>query len=110
MLSLLGRRFGDVCRATGAAEALCLIEQPEFAGKLGLVISGHHSAGIGGPAFVSELQIRIPHLPVLVLGSENESPANYNLQDVAFLGMPFAAEKLLDLSGQLLTHARNTLA
>ncbi len=41
-MSLLGRQFGNVRRATDAAEALCLIEQPEFAGKLGLVISGTH--------------------------------------------------------------------
>ena len=68
MMSLLGRQFGDVRRVTDAAEALCLVEQPEFASKLGLVISGHHMPGIGGPAFVAELHARMPNLPVLVSG------------------------------------------
>ncbi len=70
-MSLLGRQFGDVRRATDAAEALCLVEQPEFATKLSLVISGHDTPGITGPAFVAELQSECPHLPVLVLGASD---------------------------------------
>jgi len=59
-MSLLRRQSAEVRRVTDAAEALCLIEQPDFSSKLGLVISGHHSAGIGGPAFVAELRARLP--------------------------------------------------
>ncbi len=58
LMSLLGRQFGNVCRVNDAAEALCLIEQPEFAAKLSLVITGNHTPGIGGPAFVAELHAR----------------------------------------------------
>ncbi len=71
LMSLLGRQFGNVCRVNDAAEALCLIEQPEFAGKLSLVITGHHITGIGGPAFVAELHARKPDLPVLVLSASD---------------------------------------
>ena len=110
MLSLLGRRFGDVCRASDAAEALCLIEQPEFASKLGLVISGHQTPGIGGPAFVSELRTRMPDLPVLVLGTARESSADYRDAHVVFLAKPFAAEKMLTLTGQMLAHPQNAVA
>lgn len=110
MLSLLGRRFGNVHRATDAAEALCLIEQPGFADKLGLVITGHHTPGFGGPAFVAELHSRMPQLPVLVLGSTGAAPADYNEQHVVFLPKPFVAEKMLSLAGQILAHNKNAVA
>ena len=38
--SILERRFDDVQRVGDAAEAFCLVEQPQFAENLGLVISG----------------------------------------------------------------------
>lgn len=104
MMSLLGRRFGEVRRATDAAEALCLIEQPDFAGRLGLVISGHHTRGIGGPAFVAELQSRMPDLPVLVLGTPGTAPADYSDGKVVFLPRPAAGEKMLAVAGQMLAH------
>lgn len=104
MVSLLGRRFGDVRRASDASEALCLVEEPEFAGRLGLVISGHHTLGIGGPAFVAELHTRMPELPVLVLGAAGESVAHYIAEKVAFLAKPFTAENILDLTSQLITN------
>jgi DNA-binding NtrC family response regulator len=110
MLSLLGQRFGDVRRVTDAAEALCLIEQPEFASKLGLVISGHHAPGIGGPAFVSELHTRIPDLPVLVLGTAGETLADYAETHAVFLAKPFAVERMLTLTRQMLTDHRDAVA
>jgi len=110
MMSLLRQRFGEVRRATDAAEALCLIEQPEFASKLGVVICGHSTRGIGGPAFVNELRTRIPHLPVLVLGTAGESAADYTAADVVFLEKPFAAERMLTLTGRLLAHPKNAAA
>jgi DNA-binding NtrC family response regulator len=110
MLSLLGRRFGDVRRAADAAEALCLIEQPDFAGKLGLVISGHHTRGIGGPAFVSELHTRLPRLPVLVLGAAGEAPADYAENHIVFLAKPFAADRILTLTSQILSDHKGAVA
>jgi DNA-binding NtrC family response regulator len=110
VVSLLGKRFGEVRRATDAGEAFCLIEQPEFANRLGLVIYGHRRCGIGGPAFVSELRTRIPHLPVLVLGTASESAADYDTSDVVFLEKPFAGEKMLTLTGQMLAHPKNAVA
>ncbi len=102
LLSLLQRRFGDVRRAADAAEALCLIEQPEFAGTLSLAISGHHTPGIGGPAFVNELRARMPRLPILVLGSNGESPTDYAQDRIFFLARPFANETMLHRTGQIL--------
>jgi DNA-binding NtrC family response regulator len=100
--SILEKRFADVLRVAGAAEALCLVEQPQFADSLGLVVSGHHLAGIGGPAFVAELHSRMPSLPVLVLGDSTEVNGDYSTDGVRFLPRPFVAEQILALASQML--------
>ncbi len=109
-ISLLKRRFANVRRATDAAEALCLIEQPEFAEKLGLVISAHHTLGIGGPAFVAELHERMPALAVLVLGAAGEAADAYAEEHVTFLPHPAASEQILTLTDRMLSHHRNAAA
>ncbi len=103
MMSLLGRRFGDVERVAGAAEAFCLIEQPEFASKLALVIAGLHTPGIGGPAFVAELHARMPDMPVLVLGRGGEAAADYHNEHVVFLARPVIGEEMLAVTGRMLS-------
>jgi DNA-binding NtrC family response regulator len=107
MMSFLGRRFGEVLRVAGAAEALCLIEQPGFASKLGLVISAHHTPGIGGPTFVEELHTRMPNMPVLVLGAGSEVPADYSNEPVVFLPQPLVAEQMLASTARLLAAQGN---
>jgi len=100
--SILERRFPDVRRVGDAAEALCLVEQPQFAASLGLVISGQHMQGIGGPAFVAELHLRLPLLPVLVLGKAGETADDYAGEFLRFLPGPVAGEEMLALAGQML--------
>jgi DNA-binding NtrC family response regulator len=100
--SILERRFSDVRRVGDAAEAFCLVEQPQFAGNLGLVVSGSHMPGISGPAFVAELHTRMPLLPVLVLGSASEAAADYAGECVRFLPRPFASDEMLALADQML--------
>lgn len=102
ILSLLSGGFGEVKRAAGAAEALCAIEQSEIAAKLGLVISGHHTTGIGGPAFVAELHERMPELPVLVLGGDEESAADYAGEHVEFLPRRHASQQIVPLARKML--------
>jgi CheY-like chemotaxis protein len=108
--TLLGRQFGEVRRVTDAAEALCLVEQAEFASQLGLVISGHHTQGIGGPAFVAELHSRLPNLPILVLGSSDATPSDYTEEHVMFLAKPFAGAKMLVLTRQMLAEGKAVVA
>jgi CheY-like chemotaxis protein len=108
--SILEGRFSDVQRVGDAAEALCLVEQPKFAGDLGLVISGHHMAGIGGPAFVAELNLRMPWLPVLVLGNGNDEASDYAGAGVRFLATPIASEEMLALASQMLAHRERNAA
>jgi DNA-binding NtrC family response regulator len=100
--SVLERRFNDVQRASDAAEALCLVEQPQFAGNLGLIISGEPMQGIGGPAFVAELHTRLPNVPVLVLGFASEAETDYPGGRVRFLPRPFTNEEMLRATGELL--------
>jgi DNA-binding NtrC family response regulator len=100
--SILERKFSDVQRVGDAAEALCLVEQPQFAGCLGLVISGLNMPGISGPAFVAELHERMPGLPVLVLGGGGEAAGDYAGGWVRFLSRPFGGDELLAAAGELL--------
>ena len=102
ILSLLGSRFGEVRRASDAAEALCAIEHTDFAAKLRLVISGHHTKGIGGPAFVAELRERLPRLSVLVLGAPGETPADYVDERIAFLPRQHTPQQVMTLTEQML--------
>ncbi|MGO9797314.1 MAG: response regulator [Terracidiphilus sp.] len=110
MMSLLGSRFGSVCRVNDAAEALCLIEQPEFAGNLGLVITGHHTPGIGGPAFVAELRSRKPGLPVLVLAAKDAAPSEYSDAHVVFLPRAVGGDKMLAVTCQMLSDQTKAIA
>ena len=105
--SILEKRFSDVLRVTDAAEALCLVEQPHFAQSLGLVVSGHHLAGIGGPAFVAELRTRMPSLPVLVLGDSIEEAGDYSGDQVYFLPRPILPEEILSIATRMV--AQNEL-
>ena len=99
---LLEKRFGGVKRVPDPGEALCLVEQPQFACDLGLVISRDRLPGIGGPAFVAELHNRMPELPVLVLGDAGEWPADSKGEHVRFMPPASAAEEIVSAAGQML--------
>jgi len=101
-MSALEKHFKSVRRVADASEALCLIEQRAFDGKLGLVIAGIHLPGLGGPAFVQELHNRIPELAVLVLGNAAESASDYTDEHVRFLGRAAGTEEMLKVAGELL--------
>jgi DNA-binding NtrC family response regulator len=106
--SILERRFSDVQRVNDAAEALCLVERPQFARNLGLVVSGEHMRGIGGPAFVAELHTRLPKVPVLVLGggskgtNDEEGRCDEEGRWLRFLPTPFTNEEILAAASRLL--------
>jgi CheY-like chemotaxis protein len=108
--SILERRFSEVQRTTDAAEALCLVEQPQFARDLGLVVSGHHLAGIGGPAFVAELHTRMPLVPVLVLGDSIEESRDYSGDYVSFLARPILPEEMLAVASRMQAQGERKIA
>jgi CheY-like chemotaxis protein len=100
--SILERGSHTVERVSDAAEAFCLVEQPQFADQLNLVISGLNMPGIGGPAFVAELHERLPKIPILVLASSGEAPSQYEGQWVRFLPRPHAGNELLTAANEML--------
>jgi two-component system cell cycle sensor histidine kinase/response regulator CckA len=106
-MSSLQKRFHHVQRASDAAEALCLVEQPQFASKLDLIISGLHMPGVDGPSFIAEMHARIPSVPVLVLGGASEPAADYDAEGVRFLSKPYAAEQMLIAATQMLDESHH---
>ena len=124
--SILERQFADVVRVSDAAEALCLVEQPQFIHSLGLVIASSPMQGIGGPAFVAELHARLPEVPILVLGdaalgdavlgdpgplapsASAPGPQSNPLKRewIRFLPRPYSIDQLLDLAVQMLPQPR----
>jgi DNA-binding NtrC family response regulator len=108
--SFLDSHFREVERVSDAAEALCLVEQPYFATRLALVISGLTTPGIGGPEFVAEFHARLPQVPVLVLGNNADSPRDYDTGFVQFLARPFSFEQMVSAAGDLLAESSATAA
>jgi CheY-like chemotaxis protein len=105
-MSALERRFRDVVRVTDAVEALCLIEEPTFSSRLGLVISGHHRPGLGGPDFVAELHSRKPDVPVLVLGNGSENEGDYSESGVRFVPKLAGNDAMVEIAGQMIKNGR----
>ena len=107
MMSLLGRHFGDVRRATDAAEALCLSSSPTLPSKLGL---GHLRPAHAGNR-------RPPSWPNCTRGCRtclcwcwamaDESPSDYTGEHVAFLPRPSGrATRCCPLLGQMLAERK----
>jgi CheY-like chemotaxis protein len=108
--SLLRRHFNDVERAADVAEAFILVEEREFAEHLGLVVVGLNRPGLGSPAFVAELISRLPSVPVLVLGSDNDQAASYASPNVRFLPQNAPLEQMLVESRHLIEYGRARVA
>ena len=109
-MSVLEQRFPNVQRVADAAEAFCLVEQSGFADDLGLVISGHHRPGISGPAFVAELRLRMPFLPILVLINGNETRGDYPTEPLHFLRKPVSNEEILSLVSVIMAQNERLIA
>jgi CheY-like chemotaxis protein len=100
--SILQRQFRSVERAADAAEAFILVEEPDFAEKLGLVVVGLNRPGMGSPAFVAELTSRLPAVPVLVLGCNREEAVLYPGENVRFLLRTVPTDQMLAVSRQIM--------
>jgi DNA-binding NtrC family response regulator len=100
--AILERKYADVRRVTDAAEALALVEQSKFAENLGLVVSGNQHSGIGLAGFISELHVRKPGLPILVIGERPSDQVDLSGYPVEFLKRPVTADDLLSAVAQML--------
>jgi CheY-like chemotaxis protein len=99
--SLLENKTAEVVRALDAAEALCLVESPELANGLALVITGHAMTGISGPEFVGEFRSRMPHVPVLVMSSTADAEQEYRGIPGVFVSRTTSVEDLRAIAGRL---------
>lgn len=108
--SILGRHFTGIHRASDAAEAFILVEDPGFAQGLRLVVVGLNRPGLGSPAFVAELTSRLPSIPVLVLGRGREEAAFFEGPRVRFLPRTAPAEQIVAVSRQMMDQSTARVA
>jgi CheY-like chemotaxis protein len=99
--SMLSGGAPEVVRAQDPGEALCLVESPEFARSLSLVITGHILSGISGPEFVAEVRSRIPGVPVLVLSSVADAEEEYSSIPGVMVSDSTSPDELRDLVQQM---------
>jgi DNA-binding NtrC family response regulator len=102
--AILDRNYSDVRRVGDAAEALGLIEQPQFASDLSLVISSRLDSGIGMASFVTELHLRKPDVPILVIGEKRAYDGDFAGSPVVFLKRPVTADDLLSAVRNVLSN------
>jgi CheY-like chemotaxis protein len=100
--SILEGTAPDLVRALDAAEALCLVESPDFAQKLTLVITGHVLTGISGPEFVAEFRSRMPQVPVLVLSGVPDAEKEYQGISGVSVSQTTSPDELRKLVGRLI--------
>ena len=102
----------EVQRVADAAEALRLAEDRKLASHLDLVISAPYRPGISGPDFVAELHRRLPSVPVLVLGADEDCVQDYPASGalVVFLRKPVTVKKLIETVRQILARGFRNVA
>lgn len=106
--STLETRFHNVQRAADPIEALWMVEQPLFAGRLALVIADLHRPGLDGEDILAEMHARLPGVPMLVLDGADRSPDGSPESSVRFLSRHAAPEEMLAAASQMI--AREVLS
>ena len=100
--AILERKHSDVWRVGDAAEALCLLEQHYYAHEVSLVVSSDQLSGIGLAGLISELHVRMPGLPILVIGEKRLSDGDFTGFPVEYLKRPVTADDLLNAVNRIL--------
>lgn len=108
--SLLEGNAPAVVRALDAAEALCMVESPQFAEGLSLVITGHVMTGISGPEFVAEFRSRMPGVPVLVLSAAPDAEPEYRGIPRVCVSRTTSPDELRSLAARLISGAQRQTA
>jgi CheY-like chemotaxis protein len=96
-------RSGNVAVACDGRQALAMLEQAGGVRPVGLVVTDHLMPGMNGPEFVSQLRMRFPDLPVVVLSGLVDAEDEYHNLDVIFRVKPFPPDELLALVRLFLT-------
>jgi CheY-like chemotaxis protein len=95
----------QVSVATNAQEALTLLENPDFAKNINLIITDHLMPHMNGPQFVARLRVQLPNVPVLVLSGLPDAEAEYDGMNILYRLKPLDPEELIGLAQSLPTSA-----
>ena len=95
----------QVSVATNAQEALTLLESPDFAKNINLIITDHLMPHMNGPQFVARLRLQLPNVPVLVLSGLPDAEAEYDGMNILYRLKPLDPEELIRLAQSLSTSA-----
>jgi CheY-like chemotaxis protein len=106
----LERMFFKVSRAASAPEAFIRLEETAFKSSLALVVAGLNLPGDAGPAFVRELNNRLPDTSILALGEAGEAASDYPGKNVRFLPQQASPSEILAAALSMLARARARVA
>jgi len=95
----------QVSVATNAQEALKLLENPDFAKNINLIITDHLMPLMNGPQFVVRLRLQLPNVPVLVLSGLPDAETEYEGMNILYRLKPLDPEELIRLAQSLPTSA-----
>jgi CheY-like chemotaxis protein len=99
--TILTHSGNQVFVAASANHALALLENPELARNVDLVITDHLMPKMNGPQLVAHLRQRFPTLPIVVLSGMPDAEMEYAGMDVLYRPKPIAPEELIRLTQSL---------
>jgi CheY-like chemotaxis protein len=99
--TILTHSGNQVFVAASANHALALLENPELARNVDLVITDHLMPKMNGPQLVANLRQRFPTLPIVVLSGMPDAEMEYAGMDVLYRPKPIAPEELIRLTQSL---------
>jgi CheY-like chemotaxis protein len=100
--AILVRSGRSVAIASGAAQALQMLDDAELFSSVSMVITDHWMPGLNGPQFVEKLRERLPDIPVLVLSGLADAEGEYEGLNVVFRVKPFPPDMLIALTSSIL--------
>jgi CheY-like chemotaxis protein len=100
--AILERAGRSVVVASGAAQALQMLEDEDLLHSLGMIITDHLMPGLNGPQFIEKLRQQMPKIPVLVLSGLADAEVEYEGMHVVFRVKPFPPDMLISLTSAIL--------
>ena len=100
--TILRRAGHHVITALNAERVLERLQGQDMPEPISLVITDHVMPVMSGAAFVRQLRLVEPRLPILVITGLHEAETEYEGLEVTFRTKPLSPEALLQIVGELL--------
>jgi CheY-like chemotaxis protein len=100
--AILVRSGRSVVVASGAVQALQMLEDEDLFRSVSLVITDHWMPGLNGPQFIEKVRERLPNIPVLVLSGLADAEGEYEGLNVVFRVKPFPPDMLIAFTSSIL--------